>query len=372
MKKRSFAVLIVLLIALALLWFLWSKPSHVADAEKPSQTIESPAVAPNRGKESATPLKQANPAADMAATEAEYKRTRLEKLRSIAQKSNKEIQFYGLVLDQDNNPIPGVRVTLSIRTAKEVAPDVINDLFDTRVLMTGPDGRFALNDAKGALLSVKSLEKPGYEASEKSLNRAHYWYWRDPSQVFHPDAAHPEVFRMWKQAGAERLVRKGIGHPIPYNGTPTNFDLLNGTSVAGGGDLRVSLIRNPQQIQWGQRNYEWTVTIEVLNGGLIESNDEQMYRAPADGYQQKLVVQMPANAPDWTDEKTVNLYLMLRDGKQYGRAEVKVLVGSDRPATPFYVTTFVNPSGSRNLEYDPLQNVVPSARPQSTATTPKP
>ena len=282
---------------------------------------------------------------------------KLKMLRELMQQSNKPIRFYGLVLDQDNNPIPDVKVTLSIRTTKEPIPGRIMDLFDYPVVTTDTQGRFAITDAKGALLSVKSLEKPGYEASEKSINRAHYWYWRDPREVFHPDADKPEVFHMWKKTGAERLVRKGIAHPIPYNGTPTNFDLLSGTSVASGGDIRVTLVRNPQQITYGQRNYEWTLTIEALVGGLIESDDEQMYRAPADGYQTQLVVHMPANAADWTDEKSINLYLKLDDGKKYGRAELKALIGSDRQTTPFYISSFINPSGSRNLEYNPMQNV---------------
>ncbi len=119
------------------------------------------------------------------------------------------------------------------------------------------------------------------------------------------------------------------------------------------------LVRNPQQITYGQRNYEWTLTLESLDGGLMESNDEQMFLAPAEGYQTKLVIHMPADATDWTNEKSFNLYLKLRGGQQYGRAELKVLVGSDRQATPFYIISFINPGGSRNLEYDPLQNVTP-------------
>ncbi len=311
------------------------------------------------------------PVTDRVAAEAEYTRSRLEQLRSIVQKSNKPIQFFGLVLDQDNNPIPGVEVTLSIRTAKEVAPGVVDDLFDTPVLTTGSDGRFTLTDARGALLGVKALEKPGYVPSEKAFRKS-YWYWRDPSQVFRPNAERPEVFRMWKQAGAERLVRKGIGHAIPYNGSGTNFDLINGKAVAGAGDMRVTLVRNPQQIQWGQKNYEWTATIEVPNGGVIESSDEQMYRAPDDGYQPKCVIHMAADDANWTDSKDIAIYLKLRGGQYYGRAELKFMVGSDRAVTPFSITSFINPNGSQNLEYDPLQDVVPSAGLQSTTAPGKP
>ncbi len=276
-------------------------------------------------------------------------------LRELAQKSNRPIHFYGLVLDQDNTPIPDVRITLSIRTAKEPLPGQIGDAFDYPVVTTDAWGQFAITDAKGALLSVKSLEKPGYEASAKKINQA-YWYWNDPHAVFHPDTEKPEVFRMWKKAGAERLVRKGIGHAIPYDGTPTGFDLWAGKAVTSGGDLRVTLMRNPQQIKWGQTHYEWTATIEAVNGGIVESSDEQMYRAPVDGDASKFVVRMAADDQQWTDTKDVTAYLKLRDEKYYGRVELKFMVGADRKVTPFSIVSVINPSGSQNLEYDSSQD----------------
>ena len=303
------------------------------------------------------PTKAAAPTPSQSSSRANREQKEVEVVRELADKSNKPIRFYGLVLDQDNNPVPGVKVTLSIRATKEPTPGMIRDEFDYPVVNTDAGGRFALVDARGALLSVKSLEKVGYEASEKSVHRAHYWYWSDPRAVFHPDAEKPEIFRMWKKEGAERLARKGISSSLRFDATPVMFDLVNGSAGANG-DLRVALVRNPREINYGQRNYEWTLIVESSNGGLIESSDEQMYRAPVDGYQPRFVFHMAANDPDWTDEKSFDLYLKLRGGAMYGRAEMKVLVGSDRATTPFYITAFVNPSGSRNLEYEPMQDVI--------------
>ncbi len=246
-------------------------------------------------------------------------------------------------------------MTLEIRYMKAVGPIGIGDTFDYPSVVTGQDGRFALTGAKGALLGLKSLEKVGYEPSPKAFNGT-YWYWRD-RDPYVPNEEKPEIFRMWKKAGAEKLVRRGIGEPIHYDGTPATFNLFTQDKI-GAGDLRVTLERNPRQIKYGERNYEWTLTVETIDGGLLESNDEQMYLAPVEGYQPKLIIHMPADAPKWTDEKSVNLYLKLRGGKNYGRAELKVLVGADRPTTPFYITSFVNPSGSRNLEYDSTQNLL--------------
>lgn len=360
MKKRAIILLVAVLIAL-LAGRFWSR--WPTDSTSSQRVASQQPDLPNQGQADVVtpplaPASSAPPAGQAASLQ-----RKVEMLHEIATSSNMPIQFYGLVLDQDNNPIPGVKVTLSIRTTKETMPGAIHDEFEEPVVSTDGQGRFAITDAQGALLSVKSLDKAGYEASEKSLNRAHYWYWRDPQDVFHPDPAKPEVFRMWKKMGAETLVRKGIGHAIPYNGSPTTFDLIE-DRAATPGDLRVTLVRDPQQIHWGQINFEWTVTIEAVDGGVIESSDEQMYGAPADGYQSTVVIHMPADDPHWTDTKNVALYLKLRGGKYYGRAELKFMVGSDRPTTPFSITSYVNPSGSRNLEYDPLQGVLlPPAAP---------
>jgi len=365
-KKRVIVISVMALVALLLLW-LWRSPVVPSEGAKPVSTVESSAT---RSEPKTVPKPQASVPAT-ATTAPSNQPTRLEQLREIARKSNKPIQFFGLVLDQDDNPIPSVKVTLAIRTAKEVTPDVIDDLFEHPVMMTGADGRFALTDARGALLSVEAMEKSGYEVSEKSLNRAHYWYWRDPSQVFHPDAGRPEVFRMWKKTGAEKLVLQDRMTRIPYDGRVVTFDLLTGRETAAGGDFRVALVRNPQQVKWGQRNYEWMLTIESVDGGLSVSSDEQMYRAPADGYQPRLVIHMPADDPQWTDDKSVEFYLKSRGGKHYSSVKLGVMVGSEKPATGLSVRSFLNPSGSRNLEYDPLQTVVSSARPQSQAETPQ-
>lgn len=358
MKKRVIVISVVALVALLLLW-LWRGRLVPSDGSKPASTVESSTT---RSEQKTAPEPQASVPAT-ATTAPSNQPTRLEQLREIARKSNKPIQFFGLVLDQDDNPIPSVKVTLAIRTAKEVTPGVIDDLFEHPIMMTGTDGRFALTDARGALLSVEAMEKSGYEVSEKSLNRAHYWYWRDPSQVFHPDADRPEIFRMWKKSGAEKLVSQDRMTRIPYDGRVVAFDLLTGRETAAGGDFRVALARNPQQVKWGQRNYEWTLTIEPVDGGLIVSSDEQMYRAPADGYQPRLVIQMPADDPQWTDDKSVEFYLKSQGGKHYSSVKLSVMVGSEKPATGLSIRSFLNPSGSRNLEYDSLQTVVPAARP---------
>lgn len=366
MKKRISVLILAAPVLLLCWWWLRAPATESTLAPTTPQTAPAePATA-----ETATGAKPDTHAAAEQMSEQAQAAARITATRQRGLSSNQPIRFYGKVVDQHDEPIPGVKVTLGVRNFKEPMPGMMGDGFDYPVVTTGADGRFALTDAKGSLLTIKSLEKPGYEASIKTVNKS-YWYWRDPSMVFRPNADAPEVFRMWKKQGAEALVRKGISVALRPDGTPSTVDLLTGRA-ASNGDIRVMLVRTPQQITNGQRNYEWTLTVEAVDGGVIESKDEQMFLAPTEGYQPKITVHMPANTAEWSDEKSFNLYVRLRGGKQYGRAELKALVGAARDTTPFYITSYVNPSGSRNLEFDPTQDIIKDPPPRSSATSTTP
>jgi hypothetical protein len=268
-------------------------------------------------------------------------------------KADRPIQFYGKVIDQNGNPIPDVKVALSIKLLKVPKPEAIPaDLFDGYSLTTDADGLFSLTDAKGELLTVDSLQKDGYEAAHTNINRG-YWYWASPGAEYVPNSSQPETFQMWKETGAEKLIASSFGTGLRTNGTPIYYDLFTGSNSPSRGDLKIWLDRNPQEIKWGQRNYDWSITIEATSGGILASDDAQMYLAPEDGYQPQLVINMPANAPGWTNQMNAQFYFRIRGGKDYGRAQVQFMVGSDRQITPFSMTTNVNPSGSRNLEPPP-------------------
>lgn len=356
MKKRIFWTVVLASLALAIGWF-WPQ-------RRTTETIGSFDVP--TGQSAGSEESSGAPGSDQP-PESEgtggSREKELEFLRGIGRLSNRPIEFYGLVLDQDGNPLPDVEVKLSIRATKEPVPGAVGDGFDYPIVRTDDRGRFEIVNTKGALLSVQELRKPGYEASKGGINRA-YWYWRSPGMTFTPDRESPEVFRMWRMAGAERLVRKGISGNIRFDGAPVFIDLSSGR-LGDAGDIRVSLVRDPRQITFGQRNFRWTLTIEAPNGGVSESTDEQMYLAPTEGYQSELVFSVHPDSANWTDEKSVRFYAKLRDGRRYARLEMKVLIGSDRETAPLYITYYLNPSGSRNLEYDSLQNVVPSEHPEA-------
>jgi hypothetical protein len=104
------------------------------------------------------------------------------------------------------------------------------------------------------------------------------------------------------------------------------------------------------EIRWntpgtGDKPSDWSVSVKVVNGGIIESHDVFMYEAPSSGYQ-----------PEWRFEangKSVeslkpDFYIVASDGAVYGRLAMflKPYMGKEREMSVRY---WINPNGSRNL-----------------------
>lgn len=283
-----------------------------------------------------------------------YAAKRIEQVRGAMNDANQSISFYGKVIDQDGAPLPDVKVTLGVRRTSEILPGVTTDNSDRFILSTDQNGLFRLTNEKGALLGVKALEKAGYETSPKSMR--YFWYYENEDKKYSPNADSPEVFRMWRLAGAETLLRKGIGTRIHYDGRTVIFDLQAEREVRSGGDIKVTLLRTPIQIRRGQDEYDWMATIEAMDGGVIISNDEFMYRAPESGYQSKLTILVSAQDPKWSSDQEVSFYLKSRG--MYARVRAKFMTDSEKPTTGFDIEAYINPApGHRNLEYNALQGV---------------
>jgi hypothetical protein len=360
MKHRNLFLLGLMLLAAALLlWVRLGSRKQATPAPPPATQAPEEKRSPQAPTNAVTPDDLAN--TPWQGTE-EQKRSRIAEVREVMNQANQPVSFWGLVVDQDNQPLQGVRVKLSLKHTREILPGATQDVFEYFDTVTDPRGLFSLTGKKGALLSLEKLEKDGYEAS--NLSGRPFWYAPALEAMRHlPDAQKPEVFRMWKLAGAEKLLSKNIGTRIPYDGTPVYFDLLKAQETARGGDIKVTLSRTPLNIKRGRERYDWTATIEAVEGGVIASTDEFMYLAPESGYESKLVLFVSANDPAWSPQKSVSFYLKSK-GK-YARVRAEFATDSEKTKTGFMLGAYINPSGSRNLEYSPAQNLPDFAPPHT-------
>ena len=283
---------------------------------------------------------------------------RIEAIRLGADHYNRTIDFWGLVVDQDNHPLSGVKVAFRYMKAIYMGGTDVRDQQLSETSTSDANGAFALIGAKGGVLTVESFEKNGYQT--RIYNQGFRYFGSDG---FRPDSTRPVVFKMWKIRGAEPLVHQSKTVRIPYDGTTVGFDLIQGrmsSDVDDSQDIRVTLLRTPIEIKRGRQKYDWVATVESVNGGVIESRDEFMYLAPEMDYQPKIEIQMLASEPGWTTDKRIAVYVKSRGGKCYSRVFLDFRTGSDQKGTGFSFDAYVNPAGSRNLEYDPNKRIDPA------------
>jgi hypothetical protein len=156
---------------------------------------------------------------------------------------------------------------------------------------------------------------------------------------------------MWKLNGQEPMTACSISTTIPCDGTTTTFNLLTGR---GKGNLVVTLTRNPVNID-RSKPFDWTLTVGIANGGLAENTDVYPNEAPADGYQPSVTISMPADDKNWTSSMNRSYYF--QSGRTYGRMTIEVTADFQPPPTLFDAYIYANPSGSRNLEFDPSKQI---------------
>ena len=98
--------------------------------------------------------------------------------------------------------------------------------------------------------------------------------------------------------------------------------------------------------------------MEVVSGGLIETTDRFLYRAPESGYQPRYELIMSPFNQGWSDQVEKKFYIRSREGKVFVSMEISIY--SNQSDTSLIELKYLaNPAGSRNLEYDPNKSMDP-------------
>lgn len=255
------------------------------------------------------------------------------------------INFYGKVVDQDDRPVEGAKVTLQWT-------DMSAKGTSQRTIFTDSAGRFQLTGVSGKNLGVNQIFKEGYYPVTKGIQTGfEYAAFFEPT-YHEPDVNSPVVFRL-RKAGEipnELLARETMMGIAP-TGQPHYIDLqTTRKSSEAQADIAIRITRTaPKE----QQRYDWSASIEGVNGaGLIESDDEFMFEAPQNGYKPAYSYEFAEGSPDWANNFKRKYYVTAEGGKVYGRLEVEFFPKYQNTAA-IAVRFFVNPTGSRNLEYKP-------------------
>jgi len=250
------------------------------------------------------------------------------------------IEFYGKVIDENSNPVAGASVHFRWATQTE---DIAAT---TSITESDADGLFSLQGKHGRSLDV-SVSKDGYYNSRKDKTGFLYALGSD---IYSPSMINPVVFHLRKKGKGESLIVTdfpvGMGQiaQLHHDGTPVEVDLLKDDQVpAGNGQLKLEFLRDITNIN--KQPFDWKLQLSLLGGGLIPTDEEFAYQAPASGYQSSIVIDMAATNQNWLGEVRSKYYIQLSDGK-YGRIDFYLLPRNG----VFTIHSAINPSGSRNLE----------------------
>jgi len=349
MKKlfSPFNLIIVLSLVTTALIFLFrparQKTNDSEQIPETKQTTNSSAGAagiPSNSPSVAATQPNQNPAVVQASANANLTGVlREQQLQREVSAQNIQVNFFGMVVDQNNQPVAGASVKMFVRHSEYSPAKGMTSTFPKFEALTDSQGHFSWTEESGDVLSLESITRDGYDLAPKTPHS------------FGPSSGsfeNPVIFKMWKMGDKEPLV-SGSHVFVIDSGKTYTLNLITGKKIEGDadGDLQVSITR-PSGVKQTDK-YKWSFSIAAIGGGLVESSDEFMYLAPESGYEPKIEMQLNPDDSTWTQFVKKQFFLRSRNGQIYGRVQVEIdaiyNVGS-----AIQIDYAVNPNGSRNLQ----------------------
>jgi hypothetical protein len=251
------------------------------------------------------------------------------------------IEFYGKVVDQDENPVHGADVHFSW------AKPPPHEYGNKAATQSGTDGRFELKNAVGRTLTVR-VAKNGYYFPDGQRIGFNY---APEEENFKADPNNPVIFRLRKKGPGVAVitsqygVNSHLGISAPDDGTPVWVDFFE-RKIGSSGQLQVSKLTPPRSPDGVPSVKEWRLTLSIPDGGFVEVVDDEFpFYPPETGYQPVLDFHYPTDRKDWVNRVNGQYYIAFGNPRRYGRIKFETAV--TRGIRLEYV---VNPDGSPYLE----------------------
>lgn len=341
--KQIFAVLAAVAF-LCLFWLLRSRSSSFEPIEKQLKTAEvaeSDAMKRPAFKSNAEILKTGQavsqkPVADIQAQLEQKKRDMLA-YTSLWRTS---LLFYGKVIDESNQPIPGVQISYGGNSANE---SLTEEAYNKGTVITDERGIFKIDGIHGIGLMFQVHHSNYYSHPDNSTG---FDVRSPPKDGIIPDSeATARVFRMHHKGRPVALITRRGGLHKSTDGATMDFPLRGKTQTDIIGQLKVQGWKGEPDPQSG--HYDWKVKVSVPDGGVLESTDEFAFVAPDTGYQQTLEISESKDDPNWKANTDRTFFFKLPNHFARGRANIDLFHD-----LYFSMEYLVNPNGSANLEDD--------------------
>jgi hypothetical protein len=255
-----------------------------------------------------------------------------------------DICFYGKVEDYNGLPIGHASV-------HSEWSDLSKGGTSARRLSTKSDGTFSLLGVRGKRLAMR-IRKDGYYPMSHVGNPLSFEYANpfEPNYLI-PDPKNPVIFRLRKIGVTAALVHERSELEVSTDGVSTNVGLASGR---GGERISVELWTSKP---WPPRPmhppYDWAIIVKLPSGGFLVHDQEYPFEAPETGYTEILAIEMTADRGDWQQGIEKQAFFVAGTPPRYGRLTLRT-----HGATRYvFLDYYLNPDGSRNLEYDPAKEI---------------
>jgi len=269
-------------------------------------------------------------------------------VRSLAEAFLRPIDFHGIVLDENEEPVDGALVEYAINDR----PDLVDSGGSRGSTVSGVDGNFTIR-GRGLSIYVKVSKKGYYQVHIDDDRRASARGFSNQEPLGRSEnpitgADKPAVFilrKMGEGASLIQISRRSIS--VAKDGTPTEISLTTGrTMPIGQGDLRVEAWTS-DRIPDPQGRYEWRCRVTIPRGGLVEVKGRFVFEAPAEGYMESIEFGEKADKLRWLGDLERQFVVRLADGR-YARVNFRMMARGDHF---FVIEAATNPTaGDRNLE----------------------
>jgi hypothetical protein len=285
-----------------------------------------------------------------------------------------EAQVSFKVVDDTGKPLPGIEVRMVTFIRPGSGKQFGSDITD------GPSGK---TDDKG----MATLTYPSQTGRFRyGINQTPgYYYHRGDEQLFTTSKDgkwqpwNPTVELIFKPIlnTVPMYARRIRSMPIPEDGKPIGFDLIESDWVApyGKGKTADFIFKIERQYESVEKPFDATLTVTFLNDGdgiqpiyakpYVGSVLRLPRQAPEDGYEPKLIKKIfrDAGQPIVSDTREdQNYFFRVRTEKKNGKI-VSAMYGKTWGDIEFWgngkigFTYYLNPDGTRNMEFDPKQNL---------------
>ncbi len=246
------------------------------------------------------------------------------------------IRFYGKVVDEQLRPVPNAKVQF---LWTDISPRGTSRAETT----SDAQGLFSLTGTHGKRLEVR-VSKDGYYTPTQA-NEMSYEFANPYEKIFYtPSPNAPVIFQLRKKEGTKDLIAKSISTSIPFGeNRSARIDLFTGRESPDG-HLVLNVSKPPPHQP--RFPYDWSISISVPGGGLIEHADEFPFKAPETGYQPTLEYSFHVQNGMEGVAFAKKFYFVLNQSHTYGRVSIR----TDGDRHSVFIDYALNPSGSRNLE----------------------